>query len=74
MPNASAEARYELYLEPIANTEFSSTIPTIPGDHSIVQEGTHTITLTATAGTANNWDVSPAVNASFTRRPGQQVT
>ena len=74
MPSASAETRYELYLEPIANTEFSETIPTIPGDHSIIQEGTHTITLTATAGTANNWDLSPAVTASFTRRPGQQVT
>tara|TARA_Y100000401_G_scaffold117059_1_gene124523 strand:+ start:8938 stop:11232 length:2295 start_codon:yes stop_codon:yes gene_type:complete len=74
MPSASAETRYELYLEPIANTEFSSTIPTMPGDNPIVQEGTHTITLTATAGTANNWDLSPAVTASFTRRPGQQIT
>ena len=70
IPRSSTEARYEIYLEPLGATSLRSTVPSIAGDKQISQTGVTTVTLTATAGTSANWDLSPAVTQSISRVTG----
>ena len=63
LPDTSADVRYDVMIDPVGVDTIATldpSVPTKPGDLSIIQYGTRTATITPTTANASNYNAIPA--------------